>query len=517
MTASSHPPHHRPAAAGSIPALPYEIWLAILRYFELRPLEFGRTRPDSGFTARRSVLWSLCLTSHRLLDIARPLLYANIVLPLDGSNPGARRCLRLLRTVSQNPRLGRLVVSLAVPLQLSFDARWWETSRSILAVNDVHGDHRQLFEKMHLLTEDAAVRGHQQAVQQKLVALLICLLPSLQRLLVHVPFTVDSSSRNLQAALRILLPDEDNNLIDSLNTLSITQRPPPTQTDAANEGGSTSHGKFEPLQRLDVLQLQQGPSLDGPVLLPEDSGDGNGLEGILPILKLRAGKLKRLDLSDHCLQDVNTNDTATSVIAQITELNLVHLDHPGEATLLLRSARKLETLSLNLTRHAVPPSPSTSAGTNDDYNMAILERRDTLRSLSFTAADFDPVELGYLLGPLGRLTCLSQLSHLRFLRVEPHLLIDWLEVNTWPKFLDNLPKSLLKLAFRFQPRHEELCHIWARSGIGAALASGERWRRKLPQLEAICLEPLPYIPRVAEELAESLKMDGITLTWMHEI
>ncbi|KXJ93633.1 hypothetical protein Micbo1qcDRAFT_158497, partial [Microdochium bolleyi] len=181
MSPTSRPP--RPSATASMstststsatgPALPYELWLNILRFFELRPLEFGHARPDPGFTARRSVLWSLCLTSPRLLDIARPLLYANIVLPMDGSNQSARQCLRLLRTVSQNPRLGRLVVSLAVPLQLATSLRWWESAQSLLPHDQVHEDHRHLFEAAQLFGSGNAVgkgvADDQRWVSQKLV------------------------------------------------------------------------------------------------------------------------------------------------------------------------------------------------------------------------------------------------------------------------------------------------------------------------------------------------------------
>lgn len=513
----------RPAVPG--PELPYEIWLAILRYYELRPLVFGLAKPDSGFTARRSVLWSLCLVSPRLLDIARPLLYANIVLPLDGSNASGRQCLRLLRAVSHNPRLGRLVSSLAVPLQPSLDMQWWSVTKSVLQIEQAHDDLRALFAQVKLPYTQAETTKDDQGAQQKLVALLICLLPNLQSLLIHAPRDTGIAAIHLQNALGLLLNNSENDLANSLEALSIStespRKTPSIRKDGPISENSSNGYRFQPFRCLELIQLQQEPAFQQPGLIQINPQLGHGLAGIVPILRARSGRLKQLGLSDHCLVDINKDPTARAVLAQLEELNLINLEHPSETTTILRRAGRLEALSLDLTqripRLTAELPPQLLAESNDDYNIAILERKDTLRSLSFTAPYFQAQELGYLLGPLERMTCLRDMTNLQFLRIEPHLLIDWLEVNTWPKFLDNMPRNLLKLALRFSRRDEEHCHRFARSGVGAALRSGERWKAKMPLLQAIRLEPLSYGVRVAEELREALQRDGIALTWVHEV
>lgn len=394
---------------------------------------------------------------------------------------------------------------------------------SLLPLNKIHKDHQHFFQAVHLLASGTGetTASDQQHVIQRLVALLICLLPRLQTLLIHAPLSGKVASRNLSMSLEEILGGDTSNLDQEMQKLSIAGQSCSTGFRGARDGTHRNNtGTGLPLQRLKTLQLQQGFTSNQP-----DSGDGvlgpgDGLSAILPILKARSGRLDRLDLSESYLRDMNSSQAACNAVAKIKEINLINLDHPGEATVLLRAATTLDTLSLSLSQHvdnAQSSSPPPTTVANDDYNIAILERRDSLRSLSFTAPNFDPLELGYLLGPLGRLTCLAQLDGLRFLRVEPQLLIDWLEVNTWPRFMDNLPKNLITLVFRFRTSNEDTSHVWARSGLGAALASGNKWKKKLPLLRAIVLEPLPYSARVVDELAEGLGLCGISLTWVHEV
>jgi hypothetical protein len=151
-----------------------------------------------------------------------------------------------------------------------------------------------------------------------------------------------------------------------------------------------------------------------------------------------------------------------------------------------------------------------------DLNKAFLARADGLERVELATYRYSSDEAAlHLLGPMGRLTCLPKMLKVTHLAIEPYMLLDWLNPNTWSRFHDMLPPNLTSLTLRFAPEQgEDLLRIWARSGIGAVLrAAPEKWQAKLPHLSHIRLEPLTFGKATTAVLKKDLADAGIRLTW----
>jgi hypothetical protein len=213
--------------------------------------------------------------------------------------------------------------------------------------------------------------------------------------------------------------------------------------------------------------------------------------------------------------DLTVARTTAKGLARLQEMNLTVSTGLASIETLIRLSTCVRSLSITLL--TLRASLSSDSERESDLNEILLSRAETLEKFSLNTTLCLAEYAASQLGPLNKVTCLPRLHKLKHLSIEPHLLIDWLEVNTWPRFLNTLPPNIVSLTFHFMPEHgQDLLRIWARSGLGSVLRSPyEKWQKHLPHLRHIHLQPLPFSLRTVAVIKEDLAECGITLTWQH--
>jgi hypothetical protein len=484
--------------------LPIEIWHNILQYIRLHPPELdGPTPPSKDFYSRHATLRGLCLTSQWFLHLARPYLYETIVLFPHRRGEcayaaGASLVLRLARTLTQNHELRPLVRNLAlfVPLSADFSrssnsrvktAIVWKELCSLLprlSTSDL-----TIFDAVELPipstrdsmgNETGAIIStqHLEKLVPRLVAALLGMTIKVNRLLLQGLLTKKSQEfeqkiHNLMDRLganKLFLPD--------LKTL---------QLEADSSSLESNDG------------YSWGISPDAQISLPLLSHPG----------------LHNLHIASNWTNDLAVARTVTTGIVRLEAMSLTVSTGLASIETLVRLSTGIKSLSVTLLTLETATSPALER--YSDLNEMLLSRAETLEKFSLNTTLCSAEHVADQLGPLGKVTCLPKLHKLKYLSIEPHLLIDWLEVNTWPRFLYSLPPNVVWITFRFMPEHgQDLLRIWARSGLGSVLRSPrERWRSRMPDLQHIHLQPLPFSLRTAAVIQEDLAAAGITLTWQH--
>ncbi|KAI9154657.1 hypothetical protein HJFPF1_07214 [Paramyrothecium foliicola] len=478
--------------------LPIELWHTVLQYMKLQPPELDQSTPLSeDFRSRRAVLRELCLTSRWFLDLARPYLYETIVLVARrhaaiSYATGANSVLLLARTLTQSHELRPLIRNLALFIPLSAD---------FSSISNIYANTVPVWKKLSTLLQhlDPADSTIYDAVNLSITSTsdsvgdevntisaqhLERLVPRLVAALLRMTFKLD------RLLLQGLLTQQSQEFDQTLQNLM-------------NE--SAANTPFLP--DLKILQLQA----DSSIL------EGNGSYGwevssqaqaSLPLLSHPG--LQSIHIASNWTSHLAVTERVVQGIARLQDMKLVVSTGLASVETLVRLLTSVKSLSVTL----LSPTPSAS-GRDSDLNEMLFSRADTLENFSLDTTLCSAEHAADQLGPLEKVTCLPRLQKLKHLSIEPHLLIDWLEVNTWPRFLRTLPPNVVWLTFRFMPEHgQDLLRIWARSGLGSVLRSPrEKWQSQLPHLRHIHLHPLPFSLRTVHVIKDDLAECGITLTW----
>ena len=518
-----------PAMASETPAaahLPVELWRHIFAYLELSPLALEQKAPTEDYYVRCRALQNLCLTSHWLLAIARPYLYETIVLcanrravarwapgalPARANAAGIGSVFLLVRTLNENHALRHLIKNLAL-LSTNSESIYPDIQESTMAAMDrdklIYLEWRRSMQKAPCDLKDMAIfevlgltylfaedipsdvdielgsndpkRARLHGLGLKLVAVLLNMTVKVDKLLVcgllitktFVGLALDDPF----AKVRALSSEQGAGFLPELKTLQ----------SQGSEDGTLSGGTFASHRKSVSSSL------------------------------LRSPKLKSLHIVCAWRGRISIDEDAAAGLAAVEELHLTVFSGFFRAKNLLDAAKQVKTLSIRLgtpndelthQREGIPPC---------DLNDILLTRADTLESFSLDTRGANDTDVAEGLGPLEKIVCLHKMHKLTHLTIEPHLIIDWFEVNTWPHFLSYMPPSLVSLTFRFMPEHgHDQLRIWARSGLGAVLrASREKWQSKMPKLRKIHLLPLPFPHRAVDAIKEDLEACGIALTWV---
>lgn len=484
---------------------PAEIWHHVLQDLRLQPLGLDPVPPSTAFRSRRTALRKLCLTSRWFLALARPYLYETIVLHVSrgaaqrqGSYAaGANLVLLLARTLTQNHELRPLIRNLALPISLSAGpsgdsvlhadtAPVWRDLCSVLphlgaadlaifdavdlsisSANDSFGDE---------ISADSA--QHLEKLAARLVAALLNMTYKVERLLLQGLLIGQSREFNQQAQKLIGRSDASVPFLPDLKTLQV-------QGDSS---AMTGDGGYY-WQASEQVQVSL-PLLNHP-------------------------RLHSIHVACYWVDDLTVSRNVLKGIARLKEMNLTVTTGLARIETLIRLATGVKSLSLTL--QSPRPALPQASERESDLNEMLLTRSETLESFSLDTTLCSAEHTADQLGPLDKVTCLPKLHQLKYLSIEPHLLINWLEVNTWPRFFNTLPPNVVHLTFRFVPEHgQDLLRIWARSGLGAVLRSPrEKWKSKLPHVRHIHLHPLPFPLRAVEMIKEDLAACGITITWQY--
>ncbi|KAH8886069.1 hypothetical protein GQ53DRAFT_348286 [Thozetella sp. PMI_491] len=490
----------------SLYLLPNELWRQIVEAFSLAPHRLGDRRASEAFRVNREALRQLCSSSRRLAALARPLLYETIIFyrapPIPGKPSSAASIVYLMRTLMKNHERRRLIRNVAVALSLPSSLIPVTAANQEMAAewqrhpdwfSELQESDRAILDTVGLAVGAAGpptggeltpleTGQFEHIIGYKLVAALLCMTNAAETVLLHNLLTLPSETFELALENLASHPQLRESFLPCLKTLQI---------------------------QLDPLFMSHGRTII--------FGHENPLRAVLSSPLLNQPMLRRMDLWYGWFHALDVAPSVLRAVERIEEMNMMILfrDTASVATLIERAAG-LKSLSLTLLPWRGPEPVDEGPGA--DINEMLLSRSDTLERLSLDTTNVPPEHANEQFGPLGRLTCLPRLTGVQRLAVEPHLLLDWLNANTWPQFLDKLPPNLIKLTLRFVPEHgEDLLRIWARSGVGVALrASRETWERKMPKLRHIHLQPLPFSLRTADMLKEELRDNGIALSWQNE-
>jgi hypothetical protein len=485
--------------------LPTELWHHVLQEMRLQPLGLDPVPPSAAFCSRRSALRELCLTSRWFAALARPYLYETVVLFVSrrmeqrqgAYAAGARSVLLLARTLAQNHELRPLIRNLALPIPLSpgspgYSALYadagpvWRDLCSFLP--HLKPADRAIFDAVDLSIPsaddsvgdeiNANSARHLKTLAPRLVAALINMTCRVDRLLLQGLLVGQSQEFNQKVQKLIDRSDANTPFLPDLKTLQV-------QADSSTMTGDGGYYWQASSQAQVSLPLLNHP------------------------------RLHSIHVACNWIDDLTVSRNVLKGITRIKEMDLTVITGLARIETLIRLATGVKSLSLTL-QSPRPPLPQASER-ESDLNEMLLSRAETLESFSLDTTLCSAGHTADQLGPLDKLICLPKMHQLKSLSVEPHLLINWLEVNTWPRFLNTLPPNLVQLTFRFVPeRGEDLLRIWARSGLGAVLRfPREKWQSKLPHLRHIHLNPLPFSLRTVEVIKEDLAECGITLTWQH--
>ncbi|VUC23523.1 unnamed protein product [Clonostachys rosea] len=475
-------------ASPALASLPVELWRHVLQNLVLQRLAPDQAQPDPSFLAKRNALRQLCLTSRMLSTIARPLLYETVVLYPAVVLPFGRvyvkavdPLVRLSLTLAQNSSLRPWIKNLAVLIPLSNTDnvcgemkgrihKFWPDFCTYIEQPGV--DERDIFSATGLIT------GPGEEPVPKIVATLLAMVPKLETLLLMD--LLNSGTEVFDQAVR--------NLVDSQSTKD----------------------KF--LSELKTLQFQAAFGKDR--YAPSRNFWDTALEGNLSNCLINLPRLRRMDVTCNCIEDINVDAQIRNSPIHLNQLNLIITGGVAPLRSLIGLASDLTSLSIDF-RAPEPTYSATGALPEADLNPILLERAATLERLALITTTCPNKHISEQLGPLEKLICLPSLHRLTHLCIEPFLFLDWLNVNTWPRFLRTLPPNIVHLKLLFVPeRGEDLARIWSRSGMGAALrAPAHKWRAKVPHLRHIHLEPLPFSQHAVEEIKLDLELAGISLTW----
>ncbi|CAI6094613.1 unnamed protein product [Clonostachys chloroleuca] len=475
-------------ASPVLASLPVELWRHVLQNLVLHRLAPDQAQPDPGFLANRNALRELCLTSRMLSAMARPLLYETIVLYPTVVLPfrhvydkAVDPLVRLTLTLAENRSLRPWIKTLAVLIPLSntddvcgvMKRRIHELWPEFCNYIEQPGvDERDILSAVGLITDPG------EEPVPRIVAALLAMAPNLESLLL-----LDLLGPGTEVFDEAVL-----NLVDSQ---------------------STKDGFLSELKTLQV-QAAFGRNRYAPSANYWDTAFEGGFSTCL----INLPRLGRMDVTCNYIDNINVDVQIRNGPIHLNELNLIVTGGVAPLGSLIGLASNLSSLSIDF-RAPEPLYSITGALPEADLNPILLERARTLERLVLRTTTCPHKHISEQLGPLEKLICLPSLRRLTHLCIEPYLFLDWLNVNTWPRFLRTLPPNIVYLKLLFVPeRGEDLARIWARSGMGAALrAPAHKWRAKVPHLRHIHLEPLPFSQHAVEEIKQDLQLAGIALTW----
>ncbi|CAH0055856.1 unnamed protein product [Clonostachys solani] len=475
-------------ASPALASLPVELWRHVLQSLVLQRLAPDQAQPDPSFLANRNALRQLCLTSRTLSAMARPLLYETIVLYPTVVLPfrhvydkAVDPLVRLSLTLAENSSLRPWIKNLAVliPLSNTDDVcgvmkrrinEFWPKFCTYIEQPGV--DERDILSAVGLIA------GPGDEPVPRIVAALLAMAPKLESLLLL----------DLLGPGTEVFDEAVHNLVNSQST------------------------KDSFLSELKTLKVQAAFGRNR--YAPSGNYWDTAFEGGLSTCLINLPRLGRMDVTCNYIDDINVDGQIRNAPIHLNELNLIVTGGVAPLGSLIGLASNLTSLSIDF-RAPEPLYSITGALPEADLNPILLERFGTLERLVLTTTTCPYKHISEQLGPLEKLICLPSLRRLTHLCIEPYLFLDWLNVNTWPRFLRTLPPNIAYLRLLFVPeRGEDLARIWARSGMGAALrAPAHKWRAKVPHLRHIHLEPLPFSQHAVEEIKNDLELAGISLTW----
>ncbi|KAH7310852.1 hypothetical protein B0I35DRAFT_439802 [Stachybotrys elegans] len=456
--------------------LPTEVWNHVLQYLGLQLLELDLSL-SSELRSRRTALRELCLTSRWFLQLARPHLYGTTVLFANRNTAtayidGAHSVLLLTRTLANNHELRPLIRNLALLIPLppkpttitSFTRTMflWDDLPTLLP--PLGPADQAIFEAVGLPVPGDSMGNKREDTRDR-----GSLVPRLVAALLSMTYRV--SGLLVQGLLTEPCQDFDQKIRKLMHAHTF-------------------------LPELKTIHFRTHPRASSQA------------KASLPLLNHPG--LRSIHIASNWNGSLTVSGRAAGGIARIEEIHITASTGLAPIRRLLRLATGVKSLSVTLL------TPTGPVQRESDLNEMLLSRADTLESFSLDTTLCSAEHAAGQLGPLDKVTCLPRLHQLKHVSIEPHLLIDWLEVNTWPRFLNTLPPNASSVTFRFVPEHgQDLLRIWARSGLGSVLRSAERWQSRLPHVRHIHLAPLPFSKRTFDTIKEDLAKCGITLTWQH--
>ncbi|KAI1505259.1 hypothetical protein F5X99DRAFT_368822 [Biscogniauxia marginata] len=377
--------------------LPNELLELIFDHLRLPPLRLGSELPDETFIENRAALRSLCRSSQLFREVARPLLYEKVILYIDEENltedgellAGSKNLMLLVRTLTQRPGFRDFIKYIACPMLLQTSPWWHQDDRAELVsaswkynkadFSDLLGDDWLVFRLAGLRTSDSAPQSSEDdvaGIAEKLLAVLLCLTPSLETLLMH---TIE------RQRYRIL----NRTIAQALKHERL---------------------KDQTLPKLRTLQFQLPPR---SVQVPELGRAECATVYECPVL-LSLPSIRRIDTWHDEMSYIDD----FSWVGKIEELDLVSQTSAETYCRLCEHAGNLRKLSIDIFN--ISTEFSGIFGTGTDLNAAIVHLAKTLQEFRVFTRYRDDYD-SYL-PPSARLTCLPKLKHLEILSVDRKVL-----------------------------------------------------------------------------------------------
>lgn len=418
-----------------MPELPLEVWSNITVDLQLQPMRLGDYAPDSAFLARRACLRNLCLTSHKLLAAAQPLLYESIILYHIPEYPsaGPKSLVQLLRSLATSPSLRPHIRHLACALNL-WPARCeikkprdavvheWQAMRD--AFEDLPTVEKRFFDKASLfelpaqvqapveapqtrifrVIDDTQLSNNDSQVPQKLLAILLCFVPKLQTVLLQGSSHADSPARPFSDLLQHFLVQggvDQSPVLPRLSTIRLQPdrgASPETWTGVQICQDALAH--LPSLRRLDIWKASYTANNAANNITPQPKW-ANRLENIRIAMGSTMGEIVGLVEQAHALKNLRVDYV---------------------------------TLPARLRLHATPQT---------DLNQALQQHAATLVRLRLTGITA-PLQWQGL-----RLSCLPQLRCVEELEIEHQQLAGPGVASEEVRVPDLLPPNLRRLKLFF--------------------------------------------------------------------